>query len=43
MAKENLGWCPSISLAQGLVKTLPYFKSLLRECSRTPEMVVFAR
>jgi dTDP-glucose 4,6-dehydratase len=33
MAKENLGWRPSISLAQGLVKTLPYFKSLQRKCS----------
>ena len=42
MVKENLGWRPSISLEQGLVKTLAYFKSLLRECSRTPEMLVFA-
>jgi dTDP-glucose 4,6-dehydratase len=37
MAKENLGWRPSLSLEQGLVKTLPYFKSLLQETPRTRE------
>jgi dTDP-glucose 4,6-dehydratase len=31
MAAEKLGWCPTFSLQQGLVKTLPYFRSLLQE------------
>jgi len=34
-AREKLGWCPSISLEKGLVKTVPYFKSLLQETPRT--------
>jgi UDP-glucuronate decarboxylase len=27
-AREKLGWCPRVGLEEGLVKTLPYFKSL---------------
>ncbi len=39
-AREKLGWCPSISLEKGLVKTLPYFRSLLRETPRTLEPLI---
>jgi UDP-glucuronate decarboxylase len=39
-AEENLGWCPSISLQQGLVRTLPYFQSLLQEGTRAPQTLV---
>jgi len=42
MARENLGWRPSISLEQGLVKTLPYFRSLLQETPRTLEPLTAA-
>lgn len=31
LAKEHLGWEPSIALAEGLKKTIPYFESLLRK------------
>jgi len=36
-AREKLGWCPRVCLEKGLVKTLPYFKSLLQEAPRTLE------
>jgi UDP-glucuronate decarboxylase len=31
LAKEKLGWAPSISLREGLTRTIPYFESLLRD------------
>jgi dTDP-glucose 4,6-dehydratase len=31
LAKEKLGWRPGVRLEDGLVKTLPYFQSSLRE------------
>ena len=30
-AMENLGWQPTVSLRDGLIKTIPYFESLLSE------------
>jgi dTDP-glucose 4,6-dehydratase len=36
-AREKLGWEPRVSLVQGLVKTLPYFQSLLRDSSRAKQ------
>jgi dTDP-glucose 4,6-dehydratase len=36
-AREKLGWEPRISLEQGLVKTLPYFQSLLQNSSRASQ------
>jgi UDP-glucuronate decarboxylase len=31
LAKDKLGWRPEVRLEDGLVKTLPYFQSSLRE------------
>ena len=28
LAKENLSWCPSTSLEDGLLKTISFFKTL---------------
>jgi len=36
-AREKLGWCPRVCLKEGLIKTLPYFKSLLQESPQTLE------
>jgi len=33
-AREKLGWQPTVSLESGLAKTLPYFRSSLRNLSR---------
>jgi dTDP-glucose 4,6-dehydratase len=35
-AREKLGWEPRVSLEQGLVKTLPYFQSLLQKSPHAP-------
>jgi dTDP-glucose 4,6-dehydratase len=35
-AREKLGWEPRVSLEQGLVKTLPYFQSLLESSVPVP-------
>jgi dTDP-glucose 4,6-dehydratase len=39
-AREKLGWYPRVCLKEGLIKTLPYFKSLLRETPRTLEPLI---
>jgi len=39
-AREKLGWYPRVCLEKGLVKTLPYFKSLLQETPRTLEPLI---
>ena len=30
LAKEKLGWTPKISLEEGLARTIPYFKEILK-------------
>ena len=39
-AREKLGWYPRVCLEKGLVKTLPYFKSLLQGTPRTLEPLI---
>ena len=31
LAKEKLGWAPKISLEEGLTRTIPYFKEILKD------------
>jgi len=38
VAREKLGWGPSVSLEKGLAKTLPYFQESLRNLPRTAEV-----
>ncbi len=35
-AQELLGWRPTISLREGLLKTIGYFDHLLTRCQNTP-------
>lgn len=39
-ATEKLEWYPQVCLEKGRVKTLPYFKSLLREGAENQQAVV---
>jgi len=34
LAKEKLGWSPKISLEEGLMRTIPYFKEILLKVSK---------
>jgi UDP-glucuronate decarboxylase len=35
LARQELGWSPTVPLAEGLVKTIAYFESLLQQGLRT--------
>ena len=34
LAKEKFGWSPKISLEEGLMRTIPYFKEILLKVSK---------